>query len=161
MTDKERIEEMAKVLHDRIVDKTWRAEKVAKELYKIAVPDGSVVLSKEEYEKLTQFEKKCHAMAKEQEESCREGYLDGYERGLSELKEQRENYVKKNLKLFARAYNQARKETAREFAEKLENGINNLDIILHEDNDEQYVSINQLLELIDEGAKQFGVEVEE
>lgn len=35
MTDKEMIEEMAKVLHDKIVDKTWRAEKVAEELYKI------------------------------------------------------------------------------------------------------------------------------
>lgn len=50
----------------------------------------------------------------------------------------------------------ARQETAREFAEKLENGIDNLDIILHEDNDEQYVSINQLLKFIDELAKQFG-----
>ena len=46
------IKEMAKVLHDRIIDKTWRPEKVAKELYDIAVPEGSVVLTQEEYEEL-------------------------------------------------------------------------------------------------------------
>lgn len=51
MTDKEKqIEEMVKVLHDRIVNQTWRADKVAKELYEIAVPKDSVVLSKEVFE---------------------------------------------------------------------------------------------------------------
>lgn len=50
-TDKDKIiEEMAKVLSDRIINKTWRAEKVAKEFYKIAVPEDSVVLSREEWE---------------------------------------------------------------------------------------------------------------
>lgn len=53
MKDKEMIEEMAKVLHDKIINKTWRAEKVAKELYEIAVPKYSVVLTREEYKKLT------------------------------------------------------------------------------------------------------------
>jgi hypothetical protein len=62
----------------------------------------------------------------------------------------REEYEKEKLKLFAKSYNQGSKETAGKFAKKLENGIDNLDIILHEDNDEQYVSINQLLEFIDE-----------
>lgn len=53
MENKEtQIEEMVKVLHDRIINKTWRAEKVAKELYEITVPEDSVVLSREEYEKL-------------------------------------------------------------------------------------------------------------
>ena len=33
----ERYAEMAKVLQDRIINKTWRAEKLAKELYEIAV----------------------------------------------------------------------------------------------------------------------------
>ena len=56
---------------------------------------------------------------------------------------------------------QASKETAEKFVEKFENGIDKLDIILHEDNDEQYVSINQLIEFVDELAKQCGFEVKE
>lgn len=52
MTDKEIINEMAKVLHESIANQTWRAEKVAEKLYKIVVPEGSVVLSKEEYKQL-------------------------------------------------------------------------------------------------------------
>lgn len=39
MNKEARIEKMATVLHDRIIHKTWRAEKVAKELYEIAVPE--------------------------------------------------------------------------------------------------------------------------
>ena len=53
MTKEKQIEEMAKVLRDRTINKTWRAEKVAKELYEIAIPKDRVVVSKEEYEKLT------------------------------------------------------------------------------------------------------------
>lgn len=47
-----KIKEMAKVLPDMIIDKTWRPEKVARELYEIAVPNDCVVISKEEYLKL-------------------------------------------------------------------------------------------------------------
>ena len=50
MMKEKTIKEMEKVLVDRIIDKTWRPNKVAKELYEIIVPEGSVVISKEEYE---------------------------------------------------------------------------------------------------------------
>lgn len=39
MNKETRIEKMATVLRDRIVNNTWRAEKVAKELYEIAVSE--------------------------------------------------------------------------------------------------------------------------
>lgn len=81
------------------------------------------------------------------------------ENQLSEMEEQRDRqaYIAEELiQEKHRWTEQAGKETAEKFAEKLENGIDNLDIILHEDNDEQYVSINKLLKFIDELAKQFG-----
>ena len=76
MKDKEKmIEEMAKVLHDRIINKTWRAKKVAEELYKIAVPEGAVVLTREELwerdERLTRFETQI-AEEKARKETARE-----------------------------------------------------------------------------------------
>ena len=61
------------------------------------IPEGSVVLTKEEYEKLKRFEHQCFAMGAEIEESCQNGYLDGYERGEERV----------------------RKETAEKFAERL------------------------------------------
>lgn len=44
---------------------------------------------------------------------------------------------------------QTRKETAEKFAVKLENRLDSVDIILHEDNDEEYLSYNEVAELID------------
>lgn len=93
MTDKEMIEEMARVLHDRIVDKTWRAKKVAEELYKIAIPEGSVVLSKEEYEDLRILEEKYGKPT----------YIDGSMTAYAHRLETANNLV-----------NKSRKETARE-----------------------------------------------
>ena len=49
MTEKEMIEEMAKVLETKIVNKTWRSKSVARELYRMVIPEGAVVLTKEEY----------------------------------------------------------------------------------------------------------------
>lgn len=57
---------------------------IAKILYNSGcrrIPAGSVVLTREEYEKLKRFEHQCFAMGAEIEESCQNGYLDGYERG--------------------------------------------------------------------------------
>ena len=45
------------------------------------IDENKVVLTKEEYEKLKRFEHQCFAMGAEIEESCQNGYLDGYERG--------------------------------------------------------------------------------
>lgn len=56
----------------------------------------------------------------------------------------------KHYKEYTKSLAMVEKETTNKFARKLENGIDKLDIILHEDNDEQYVSVNQLLEFIDE-----------
>lgn len=43
-----------------------------------------------------------------------------------------------------------RKETAEKFAQELENRLDSIDTILHEDNEEEYLSANELGELIDE-----------
>jgi hypothetical protein len=42
------------------------------------------------------------------------------------------------------------KETAEKFAQALENRLDSIDTILHEDNEEEYLSANELGELIDE-----------
>ena len=155
MDKQKQIEEMAKVIesvklygidnygrkisHDSVLE---LAKYLVEQGYR-KIPEGSVVLSKEELY-YNGYRKVCKPAIKN-------GEVVGFVNGA--------DYVPKNLFLFA--ISQARKETAEEFAEKLENGIDNLDIILHEDNDEQYVSINQLLKYMDEIAKQFGVEVEE
>ena len=47
-----------------------------------------------------------------------------------------------------------RKETAEKFAQALENRLDCIDTILHEDNEEKYLSANELGELIDEIAKE-------
>lgn len=95
-------------------------------------PKDSVVLSREEYHDLLNKDFTCFVGGQHKTDHC----------------------------LYLEEAQKASKETAEKFVEKLENGIDNLDIILHEDNDEQYVSINQLLEFIDEIEKQFGVEVD-
>lgn len=56
-----------------------------------------VVLTREEYEKLKQFEHKCFAMGQEIEESCQDGYLDGYEKGKDKIR--KETVKKYNDKL--------------------------------------------------------------
>ena len=45
------IDELAKMLTDRIVDKTWRPGKLAKEIYDMLIPEGYMIISKEEYKK--------------------------------------------------------------------------------------------------------------
>ena len=47
-----------------------------------------------------------------------------------------------------------RKETAEKFATKLENRLDNVDTILHEDNGDEYLSFNEVVELIDEICKE-------
>ena len=64
---------------------------IAKILYNSGcrrISAGSVVLTKEEYEKLKRFEHQCFAMGAEIEESCQNGYLDGYERGEEKVREE-------------------------------------------------------------------------
>jgi hypothetical protein len=85
------IEEMAKVLHDRIINKTWRAEKVAKELYKIVLPEDSVVLSKAKYEMLTACSSYEGVMSK---------LKDEYIRGSKETAEKFYNKVNENICVF-------------------------------------------------------------
>lgn len=50
-----------------------------------------------------------------------------------------------------------RKETAEKFAQALENRLDSIDTILHEDNEEVYLSANGVAELIDEIAKEITV----
>lgn len=52
MDKQKQIEKIEKVLLDRIVNKTWRASKIAKELYEMIIPENAVVLTREEYEQL-------------------------------------------------------------------------------------------------------------
>lgn len=166
MNDK-MIEEMAKDLKNCLPSSWYWLKSVDSDTYCVAkhfheqgyrkLPEGSVVLSKKEHQKYCAYK-----IIEPQIRGCldREREL---EKQISELEEQRDRqvYISENLiQEKHRWTEQARKETAEKFVKKLENGIDNLDIILHEDNDEQYVSINQLLKFIDEIAKQFGVEVE-
>lgn len=46
------IEEIEKLLLDRIINKTWRANKVAKELYEMIIPEGAVVLTAEYFQRI-------------------------------------------------------------------------------------------------------------
>lgn len=48
----------------------------------------------------------------------------------------------------------ASKETAEKFATKLENRLDSVDIIIHEDNGDNYLSFNEVVELIDEICKE-------
>ena len=178
MKDKEKqIEEMAKDLTKHI-DKTIYGVRSSNEREKCAtflvdkgwvkLPKDSVVLSREEFEEKYETSEKFMAVVRELED-----LKQNLEDKVVLTKEEYEKYkiieymgkksttipAYKLIKTFRGVEEQASKETAEKFAEKLENGIDKLDIILHEDNDEQYVSINQLLEFIDEIAKQFGVEI--
>ena len=65
MDKEKKIDELAKFLINRVVDKTWRPYVVAKEVYNMLIPEGSVVLSMEEY---TKWFKK-------------DGYFSGYRDG--------------------------------------------------------------------------------
>ena len=126
MDDKKQIEEMAEILCEskehNCNGEDCKCLKQATDLFNKGariLPEGAVVLSREEHQKYLAYkiiepqikgcldrerelEKKCFAMAKEQEESCQNGYLDGYEKGKA----------------------QARKETAREFLYKLLDKLN-------------------------------------
>ena len=109
MNDKEMIEEMARVLHDRIINKTWRAKKVAKELYEIIIPKDSVVLSREEYEELRQNLDKLRqteranilAEIADGGTSCHwceeENQKIGYEKGSKETAEKIYNFVERYI----------------------------------------------------------------
>lgn len=73
----------------------------------------------------------------------------------------KEEYKKDFCSQFNKGYEQARKETAREFVVNFENDIDKLDTIIYEETLENYVSVNAVLKFVDELAKQFDVEVEE
>lgn len=49
-------------------------------------------------------------------------------------------------------------QAVKEFATKLENRLDSVDTILHEDSEEEYLSFNGVLGLIDETLKEMGVE---
>lgn len=92
------IEEMAKVRIGAILEKINLGdgyadiESVADEIYHIAIPEGAVVLTKEEYDKL---------------QALKGDYVKGYEAGVEE------------------GWDNARKETAEKFAEKLKDEVLN------------------------------------
>ena len=139
MNDKEKaIEEVAKVLHDRIINKTWRPKMVAKELYEIVVPDGAVVLTGEEYERLKRIENekdRLYEIKLDLENQLIEKGWTDYE-GADEIEKR------------------ARKETAREFAERL---VEKLKDNVDGQNVDFFVDVKKFAEDI---AKQFGVEIE-
>lgn len=53
---------------------------------------------------------------------------------------------------------QVYKQAVKDYMTKLENRLDEVDIILHEDSDEEYLYINGLLDLMDKVAEEMGVE---
>ena len=178
MTDNERIEEMARIIHfdywgacgmDSCSDCPHSALNICKDkiiaekLYNKLFPEGSVVLSKEEYEKMKSLY------------DCQQGAymtsqigdlpltVDGLRKAVDEIT--RLVYVQTELQeLNAKYYNEAkdlrrvikeaRKETAREYYKAIKKVIHEREYI------EGYADIG-LQEENDKIAKQYGVEVEE
>ena len=143
MTDKERIEEMAKEIRTVLKKRTDivfipdLGEPIAKELskhYQPKIPEGSVVLSKEEYEELEKGIKTHNYTA--MFNACQEARILELEKRLCII-----------------AY-EARKETAREIFQKL---FKEHDVF----NDNDVIIAWQVKEILYDIAKQFGVEVEE
>lgn len=123
MNDKKMIEEMAKVIDDRLIEANnyfgsmnkgygyWVAQKLV-EHYQPKIPEGSVVLSREEYEILINQNKGL----KEENHTLRLENND-FEAQVKELEEQRDRqaYIAEELiQEKHRWTEQARKETAKE-----------------------------------------------
>jgi hypothetical protein len=90
------------------------------------IHEGAVVLTREEYERLLKEETLCERLGND---------IDVKLKYIYELEDK---------------VAQERKETAEKFAQALENRLDSIDTILHEDNEEEYLSANELGELIDE-----------
>jgi hypothetical protein len=141
------IEEMAKVLHDRIINKTWRAKKVAEELYKIAVPEGSVVLTREGQERIEQrvsaLEKRAEELKQARKETAREILTD----------------ISQYLKRYAHIHKYAEeaRETTEEYADGSPVEMESVwDVIsLHKNGYDDYETMSQLQDNIMNIAKSF------
>lgn len=76
-----------------------------------------------------------------------------------------QNTIKKQkLKLFAKAYNQGRKETAERIIAEIKQSLNSVETIVgdtHKLQPDIGYSIREVDDLLDELAKQYGVEVKE
>lgn len=137
MNEKEMIEEMAKVIDDRLIEANnylgsmnkgngyWIAQKLV-EHYQPKIPEGSVVLDRQEHQKYCSYK-----IIEPQIKGCldREREL---ERKLKELEEQRDRqaYIAEELiQEKHRWTEQARKETAKEILETIleESGIDILE----------------------------------
>lgn len=122
----------------------------------IGIPDGVVVLTKEEYERFQRIENTLkHISTTPPTEAEREN------KALKEtiaivLAQKRNiwnsyNQLKEEIEC---KVNQASKQVIKEFVAKVENRLDSVDVILHEDNDEEYVSLNGVLSLIDQAIKE-------
>lgn len=128
--DKQMIEEMEKALYDYYLhydDCIGGSERyLAKYLIEkgwIKPAENAVVLTREEQEEFTELYRSALQRAEKWEKLC----------GIK-IKE-------------------TRKETTEKFAQELENRLDSIDTILHEDNEEKYLSANELGNLICEIAK--------
>lgn len=157
MNDKEMLEEMVEEILQEFTNCYSEEDKDCLiEIIRNYIPKNAVVLAKEEINK-KYVSVEMYELAKAfHNEKCAE-----FEKLCYDYLKLKDIINEKIASEIADYVAKTRKETAVVFAEKLENGIDNLDIILHEDNDEQYVSVNQLLEFIDEIAKQFSNEIKE
>jgi hypothetical protein len=157
MKDKEKqIEEMAKVLHDSIIDKTWRAETVAKKLYDIAVPEDSVVLTKGEYSDIITDE--VQSIERDVAEFWANGNFNEVVKELYNLGYRKlDDHAIMVLRKAKGIENRIRKETAEKFIVEMK-ASETLSSLLDAGWEVFYKMIcNDMYEL----AKQFGVEIKE
>ena len=143
MKDKEKqIEEMAKVLENRIINKNWRAEKLAKELYEIAVPKDSIVLIRKEVESICD---KCH-------------WVNDYK--ILKIHEE------EVIKLCEQEVRQASKETAEKILRELKHSEFKFTIEINKSSQEDVSKVleevrKSVFGKINDFVKQFGVEIKE
>lgn len=149
MNDKEMIEQMARIIDDRLLEASgvigsmnngkgyWIAQKLV-EHYQPKIPEGAVVLTEEElYDK--GYRKVCKPV-------IRNGEVVGFVNGA--------DYVPKNLFIFG--LSQARKETAEKIYYKAEKKAHFKDGGYY-DKDRYYLDMEDLKEIL----QQFGVEIKE
>lgn len=133
------------------------AEELAKMGYR-KIPENAVALTRKEYIKLEQkiadlsYDADFH---KQQEQRIADLQYDKFElkQEISE-KDNKIALLEETIECIKFNVDFTRKETAEQFAKILKNRLESIDTILHEDNEEVYLSANELGELIDEICKE-------
>lgn len=127
--------------------------------YQQKTSEGSVAISKEEYERFQQIEntlKRISTVSPTEAELENKALKETIAIVLAQKRNIWKHYNEKCKEL-----EQAHNRAVKDYMTKLENRLDEVDIILHEDSDEEYLYINGLLDLMDEIAKEFEVEINE